>query len=375
MAETNGAGALTVLVGVTSRSWGGNEKWASEAATGLKRRGHRVSVFWSHDEIERELARRGLEGRRIRLWGDVNPAGLFSLLRLMRDVRPDVVILTKQREYWMGGLLAPLARRPLVVLRQGLNRPLANDLKRRLAFGTFADAVIVNSNLAKETLLASPWLDPEKVVVLMNGVRSEPPVIERGESFIRSAGVPTGAPIVAAAGRLTSQKGFDILIEAFATVADARPSAVLLILGEGGQRATLEREVRSRGLAERVLIPGHTDHVRDVLAVSDVYALSSRNEGMANTLLEAMSVGAPIAATDVSGTREAIRPGVDGLVVPPDDPAALASAILKLLEDRSLASRLGASARSRAIEQFPRERMITELESLIRDRLAGRAGG
>lgn len=96
---------------------------------------------------------------------------------------------------------------------------------------------------------------------------------------------------------------------------------------------------------------------------------------MANTLLEAMSVGAPIVATDVSGTLEAVRDGVDALVVPPEDPGALADAILRLLRDRDLAERLGASAENVAVERFGRERMITELETMLLEELARRSPG
>jgi glycosyltransferase involved in cell wall biosynthesis len=103
--------------------------------------------------------------------------------------------------------------------------------------------------------------------------------------------------------------------------------------------------------------------VREIVAASDVFALSSRNEGMANTLLEAMSVGAPIVATDVSGTSEAVRDGVDALIVPPGDPGAMAKAIERLLRDRGLAGELGASALGRAQAEFGVERMVSELEA------------
>jgi glycosyltransferase involved in cell wall biosynthesis len=360
---------LRVVIGITSNSWGGNEKWASEAARSLTARGHEVTVFWSYEPVRRELASRGIRGRKVRLWGDVNPVGFTSLVRLLRELRPDALVLTKQREYWMGGLAARLAGRPVVALRQGLRRPLRDDYKRRAAFGRLADLVIVNSEDVREVVARPEWLDGSKVKVLLNGVETGEPDVAAGKRALAGIGVPEGSPVVVSAGRLTSQKGFDLLIRAFVAVVRTVPAARLVILGTGGQRGALEAEAREAGVDDSVVFAGHRSDVRDVVAASAVYALSSRNEGMANTLLEAMSVGVPIVATDVSGSAEAVRDGVDALIVPPEDTGALGEAIVRLLGDRDLAERLGASARVRARERFSYGRMAEELESMLTDAL------
>lgn len=362
--------SLSVLFTVTSRSWGGNEKWAAEAARSLHARGHRVKVLWSHEAVLRQLAARGLPARRLRLPGDVNPVSFSSFARAIRAERPDVLVLTKQREYWVGGLAARLAGRPLVALRLGLARPLKDDLKRRLSFGRFADLVIVNSSSVAATLGASPWFDQAKVRILLNGVDGSACDPRAGRALLESLGVPPDAPAVVGAGRLAHQKGFDVLIRGFRDVRAAVPETRLVILGEGGRRGDLIDEAARSGVAGSVVFAGHRDDVREVLAGASVYALSSRNEGMANTLLEAMSVGSPIVATDVSGTREAVRDGQDAVIVPPDDPAALSRAIVTLLRDRELARRLGESARARALARFTYEGMGADLERMLLDALA-----
>jgi glycosyltransferase involved in cell wall biosynthesis len=359
------ARSLSIVVGITSRSWGGNEKWAAEAARGLAERGHRVVVLWTYDPVGRELAARYLRARRVRLWGDLNPFGFASLVAALRSERPDALILTKQREYWMGGLAARRAGKPFVAFRLGLRRRLPDDFKRRTAFGKLADLVIVNSTAVRDTLLESPWVDPSKVMILLNAVSSEVVDREAGRDSLRELGLPAGTPVICGAGRLTRQKGFDVLIESLAIVRDSIPGARLLLLGEGGQRRALEGEARARGLADAVVFAGHRRDVRAILSAVDVYALSSRNEGMANTLLEAMSVGAPIVATDVSGTAEAVSDGVAALIVPPEDPRALADALVRVLGDVTLAAGLGRAARERAAIQFGRERMLDELEAAL----------
>lgn len=356
---------LKVVFGVTSRSWGGNEKWAAEAARGLTARGHSVTALYSHDAVLAELKARDVPSRRVRLWGDLNPVGFAWLTRLLLSERPDVLVLTKQREYWMGGLAARLAGRPLVVFRLGLRRPLVDDYKRRTAFGRLADVIVVNSGAVRDALLESPWVDPARVRVVLNGVAADEITGAAGREIMAELGVPSGAPVVCGAGRLTRQKGFDVLIEAFEALSPEIPEARLVILGEGGQRRALEDAAERSGAAGRIIFAGHRGDVRAALSGASVYALSSRNEGMANTLLEAMSVGAPIVAADVAGTREAVEHGRHALIVPPENPAALASSIVRLLRDRELAERLGSAARARALEAFGLDRMAGELERIL----------
>jgi glycosyltransferase involved in cell wall biosynthesis len=326
-------------------------------------------IFWSYTPVGRRLRDLGLTERRVQLWGDVNPVGFGTLVRLLRRARPDVLLLTKQREYWMGGVAARLAGRPAVVLRLGLNRPIKDDLKRRAIFGRLSDLVIVNSRVVRDALLETPWLDAGKVRVLYNGVTADPVADGVGRRLLEGLDIPARARVVAGAGRLTRQKGLDVLIRSFARVRGEVPEAHLVVLGSGGRRQELEEEAGRSGAASAIHLVGHRDDVRSILSGVDVFALSSRNEGMANTLLEAMSVGAPIVATDVSGTTEAVRDGLDALVVEPDDPEALAAAIVKLLGDRALASALGNSARVRARELFGMPRMIDDLEDLLREAL------
>jgi len=357
---------LRVLFALTSKQWGGNEKWTLLAAGGLLKRGHDVCVLWSHPVIRDEVARRGIPGRHVRLWGDVNPIGFVRLwLELVRR-RPDVLVLTKQREYWMGGAAARIAGRPRVVLRLGLKRRLRADIKRRLSFGRFADAVVVNSTAVRDALRESPWLDHGKIALIENGVPTDPVGPGAARQALRGVGVPEGSRVVLGAGRLAKQKGFDVLVDAFRAVRTAVPDAHLVIAGGGHDMEKLRARAVRLGLGEVVHLPGHVDAVRRLMAGSDVYALSSRNEGMANTLLEAMSVGCAIAATDVSGTAEAVRDGREALVVPPEDPAALAEAVTTLLRDPALAERLGAAARERAEERFGVDRMLDELEGVLR---------
>jgi glycosyltransferase involved in cell wall biosynthesis len=362
---------LSIVIGCTSKTWGGNEKWALDAAEALIGRGHTVRVFWTYDAVGDRLRARGIPGRRIRLRGDVDVFGFSALVAFIRATRPDVLLLTKQLEYWLGGLAARVSGRPLVALRLGTELRQRHDLKRRASFGRLADVIIVPAESARRALDHVPGVDLRKIRVVYTGVSTDPIDASESERVLRSFGIPSGAPIVCGVGRLGRVKGFDLLIAAFAGILAEFPNARLLIVGDGPERAALEDAAADLG--ESVVLAGHSDRVREILAGVNVYVLSSRYEGMANTLLEAMSVGAAIVATDVSGTREAVRDGKDALVVPPEDPAAIRDAIRKLLGDPDSARSLGQSARVRARELFSRERMAEGLEEALVGARRGRA--
>lgn len=155
------------------------------------------------------------------------------------------------------------------------------------------------------------------------------------------------APVVVAAGRYASEKGYDRLIDAFALVADQHPEWVLKIFGHGPLQGRLETQVQSLGLADRVLLPGLADDIEAELQASSVFALSSIHEGLPMALAEAMACGVPCVAFDCApGVREIVSDGVDGIVVPPRNVEALAAGLSRLMGDAALRRRYGAAARA-----------------------------
>jgi glycosyltransferase involved in cell wall biosynthesis len=151
--------------------------------------------------------------------------------------------------------------------------------------------------------------------------------------------------LLLAAGRLSREKGFDLLLHAFSRVAGRHPDWRLVILGEGGERAALTALVSDLGLDDRVDLPGACGNIGDWYAQADLYVLSSRVEGFGNTLAEALSYGVPSIAADCqTGPRDILRHGVDGLLVPPEDADALARSLDRLMAAPHLRRTFAASA-------------------------------
>lgn len=170
------------------------------------------------------------------------------------------------------------------------------------------------------------------------------------------------APVLLAMGRLHRNKAFDIAIRALPRL----PRAELWLAGEGLERAALADLARREGVAERVKFLGWRTDQAALLAAADVFLCPSRHEPLGNVVLEAFSAARPVIAAEADGPRELITPGRDGLLVPPDDPVALADAAAALLEDRSRAASLATAGRATYEAQFTEAAVVARWQGWMR---------
>ena len=183
------------------------------------------------------------------------------------------------------------------------------------------------------------------------------------------------APVVVSAGRLSHQKGFDLLVRAYRAVAREHPRWQLRIYGRGRQEERLRERVRRYGLAERARLMGATDRLDRCLATASLFVLSSRSEGFSMVLLEAMASGLPVVAFDCPhGPGEIIRSPREGLLVPPGDVRGLSAGICRMIADPALRREMGAAARARAADFLP-ERIAPMWERLFTDLQTRQAAG
>lgn len=173
-------------------------------------------------------------------------------------------------------------------------------------------------------------------------------------------------PNVMGMGRLVPQKGFDLLIRAFARVSERHPEWLLLLVGDGPMRGELQRLAYDHGIASRVRFMGNQPGAGTFLGQADLLVLPSRFEGFPNVLCEAMAAGRAVVAFDCpSGPGEIIRHGDDGLLVPPEDVAGLAGTMERLMGDSALRDRLGERARD-VVLRFGIDEIMARWEELFR---------
>jgi glycosyltransferase involved in cell wall biosynthesis len=279
----------------------------------------------------------------------------------VRELAPDVVHVNLASPWSCQYAIAAakLARRPRVVAVYQLAVPPVSERQRRAKRLT-APAVDRHVGVGERTsreVEALVGLGAGSVRTIHNGVPDEPPALPHP--------LPVSTPVIGAIGRIELQKGFDTLIHALEQI----PGATLVLVGDGGEKARLEDLARDLGIANRVYWTGWSESSRGYLPLFDVFALPSRFEGFPLALLEALLARSAVVATDVGSVPEAVRDGETGLLVPPEDPGALARAIRRLLADGELRSRLGESGRRLVLERFTAAHMTHGFEALYRELL------
>lgn len=241
-----------------------------------------------------------------------------------------------------------------------------SPLQRRLqkAVCRLADCVLVNAEAIRETLIEQGY-PPDNIVVIRNGVTAQFAAAPRSICGIREEyGWPGDTPVVVLLSRLNPMKGIEYFLDASALVAAKLPRVRFLIVGDGAIKREMQSHAALRGLADRVVFSGFRTDVPALLPQADLSVLPSLSEGLSNTLLESMGAGVPVIATNVGGNSEVIENGVSGLLVASRDSGALAAAMVKVLENASLAAELGGAGRQRVAELFSMDRSIREVELL-----------
>jgi glycosyltransferase involved in cell wall biosynthesis len=287
--------------------------------------------------------------------GDLGP--ILAHIRAVRALRPEVfhanLATTFACQY--GILAGLLARVPVVAVEKSPipgTSPLQLRFKRLLS-RRLAAHVSVGERSARE-VEAVVGLPAGRVRTIYNGA------VDRGR---REPGETSTRLVVGALGRLSPEKGFDVLVRALALL----PEAHAIVLGDGPERPALEALARELGVADRLELAGWDDDAQLRLPSFDVLVLPSRFEAFPAAVVEAMLAGLPVVATDVGSVAEAIVDGETGLVVAPDDPGALAAALGRVLADPALRASFGAAGRARAQALFSAAAMARAFEALYEE--------
>jgi glycosyltransferase involved in cell wall biosynthesis len=282
---------------------------------------------------------------------------------LVRE-RIDIVHAHMPRASLPGTILGRLARVPVVISHEHgstLGGKWARRLVDRTVLARLSDALVVVSEWDRRQMIEVSGVPTERIVVLPNAIEAPEP---SGENVRSTFNIPPANALIGLVGRLTSQKRQSDTIRAVGMLKAQGRAVSCVLLGEGPDLDELRSLVVGLGLEREVLLTGNRPDVPDVLAALDVAVLSSIWEGAPLALLEYMAAGAPIVATAVGAVPELIDDGVHGLLVGARDPAALAAAIARLLDDPPLARRLGGAARARQRAEFDLGVQIERLERL-----------
>jgi glycosyltransferase involved in cell wall biosynthesis len=322
-----------------------------------------VAVIPAEGEVARRCRTLGIPSHMIpfpslRWLGIIGFRSVLAIRRLVRETAARLIHANGSRAMFYAGLAGRLEGRSVIWHVRVADRDVVLD--RVLA--RLSTRIIVTSK-AVETRFS--WLESSKIRRIYNGVdlgRFSPHTAPHG--LKRSLQVPDDAPVVLSIGRFVPYKGYDHLLEAVSLMRSKRPDVHWVLVGDGELKGQLLVHCQRLNLQAVVHFTGWREDVADLLAVSDLFVLPSLSEHFGRVLIEAMAMGKPVVATDAGGVPEIVLHGETGLLVAPAQPRPFADAMLRLLEDRPLATRFGKAGRQRAERQFSLSQHILNVEEI-----------
>lgn len=303
---------------------------------------------------------------------------VFSLVNLIRTRQIDLIHSNIGLSNQYGVVAARLTDIPIICHIRDI---LSKRSFRRMFLG-YSDVLIANSH-AVASSYAKYVAKSQKVVVIHNGVdlKEFSPICTKSGVFRRKLGLPDDAFIVGHIARICPEKGQHTLIDAMARVAKTHSEVYALIAGNIADHISdaflmsLKQRVREQGLCERIIFTGFVDNIIELYADLDLVILPSLFEPFGRTLIEAMAMEKPVIAAAVGGPLEVVVEGETGFLVPPNDPDKLAEALLKILQDKELAKRLGENGKERVKRFFTIEEYVRKNEQVYLELLNSKNPG
>ena len=341
----------------SGREWRGGQRQVWLLAQQLGRLGvDQTVVTGPGTELARRLHASGIPVRTATWNAGIDPRVVPAILSELRR-RPAVLHAHDAHALALVGICSWLHGSPFVVTRR-VDFPL-----RHAGFWTRADRVIAISHAVAGVLIRS-GVSPERISVIHSGISLEETRKATPLGVRDLLGLPGGRRVAANVAALVPHKDHANLVNAASRLRRAHPELHWVIAGEGELRPALETQIRRLGLEDRVHLMGHVPSPERLIADADVFVMSSREEGLGTSVLEAMALGIPVASTTAGGLPEMLAADC-GLLVPPSDPGALAEAVGRILENAEVGAKLAAKART-SVFHFSDLRMAEEVRSVYR---------
>lgn len=295
-----------------------------------------------------------------RTYGVVALRASIVLRQFLRTHHVEIVqTFFESSDLWAGLVAKMMSPAKLIWSRRDMG--ILRTTKHRMAYRLMAglpDAVFAVSERVRRHCIEVDGIDPDRVVTIYNGLN----LFDLDELLM--PGRATGELVITTVGNIRRVKGHDIFVRAAASVLGHYPNVSFSVAGEvleSDYLLELNDLVRDLNISDHFHFVGGVTDLRQHLSSADIFVLPSRSEGFSNAIVEAMAASLPVVATNVGGNAEAVIDGVSGFLVPPEDPAALAAAITRVLSDPSRAKAMGLAGRALAAERFTTEAMMSRI--------------
>lgn len=360
---------VLLVVDQFSRNLGGGERIALKLAAHLPQYGYRASILtFSADPANPVFESAPCPVYLLPLERTYDRTALVGALALRRFLKQQKIKIVQtffeSSDIWAGFVTKLLSDAKLIWSRRdmGILRTRKHEIAYRLMAG-LPDAVFAVSDLVRQHCIEEDHIDPDRVQTIYNG-------LELADWDISSPSVRRGDKVVVTTiANIRHVKGHDIFIRAAAAIAPRFPNVCFSIAGGVLDKAyfeELQSMVRGMNLSGRFHFVGSITDLQQQLSTADIFVLPSRSEGFSNAIVEAMAASLPVVATNVGGNAEAVQSGVSGIIVPTEDPEALADAISQLLADPARATAMGIAGKRRVAEKFTTAAMMEQTTATYR---------
>jgi L-malate glycosyltransferase len=357
------------------KSLGGGERIVLRLAALLPQYGYRVSIlcFSAHPESA-ALQSPPCPIYLLPLKRTYDLTAFRAALDLRRFIQQNRIQIVQtffeSSDLWAGGITKAMSSAKLIWSRRdmGILRARKHSIAYRL-LANAPDAVFTVSEQVRRHCIDVDGVDPNRVQTIYSGLNLS------GWSEIDRPTKTSGDLIVTTVGNIRRVKGHDLFIRAAASIAPQFPGVRFTIAGdvlEPDYFIELQQLIRDLNLSDRFHFTGGVTNLREHLATSDIFVLPSRSEGFSNAIIEAMAASLPVVATNVGGNAEAVIDGVNGFIIPLEDPAALSAAVSRLISKPSLAKAMGKAGRSLVEEKFTAAAMMNQTTRVYRALLSQR---
>lgn len=297
-----------------------------------------------------------------------SPGILIDLISLMKKRHIHVVRTHKYYANFYGRIAARLAGVPVIIASEhNIYKDKQKRIGRRMInrfLSGITDKFIAVSEAVKRDIMLYDKIDSSKILVMHNGVDTQRFSPDGKFSNIREKFlIKEGSIVLGFVGRLVISKGLEYLIDAISLIKDDY-NIKLFIVGDGSLLNELKQKAKKNHIFNRIIFAGERRDIPDILSSIDIFVMPSIKEGLPNSLLEAMSMGKPVIATEIGGIPEIVKNRFNGILVPSRDPRALATAIKELIDDSQLAAKLGEAARNFMLNNFSIEATTQKWQSL-----------
>ncbi len=360
---------LSIVHTESSCGWGGQELRTLTEAAGMLKRGQRVLLLCPPEApMHAHAVKLGVPVEALPI-ARKNWKG-FVALRNWLKAHPNIDVLNthSSTDAWLAALACVTLRHaPPVVRTRHVSTPVNNRAATRWLYQRATRHIVTAGEALKQQLIRDNRFDPARITSVPTGIDLARYAPRDRTEARRALGLDANRHYLGIVATLRNWKGHTYLLEAFTQLAPAYPDWDLVLVGDGPQRQNLEKLVAKFGLTNRVRLVGNREDVETWLNAFDLFVLPSYGEeGVSQSVMQAMAAGLPVVATTVGAMAEAVQHERTGLLVPPRNTDALRAALMHLMDDEGLRHKLGTAGLDFAHQHFGLERMLARMEAVFR---------